>query len=203
MRGSFSQPEGEKLRLTFCFWLLEVDRSLHGFWVLIALFFPFDSHGTFFLLSYCFSLKASPFGDQIDENGRVKVDEFFNLPGHPNVFAIGDVTNLKVRLLLTFDVWSVSLASQFFQEAKQGSFSLEHAKKLALNLKLKEKEGENSPLIKPYVPNPDIAIVSLGRYNGVAQLPSPMGTVSGFLPAMYKSRGLFVEKTRKDLGLTF
>lgn len=69
---------------------------------------------------------------------------------------------------------------------------------VAKNLKLLMKGAKESALAK-YKPSSPLAIVSLGRKEGVAQLP--FTTVSGCLPGLIKSKDLFVGKTRKQMGL--
>lgn len=121
------------------------------------------------------------FEDCLDEYGRVVVDEYFRVGGYPNIFAIGDVTNI--------------------QEPKQGFSAQEHARKCASNIKLLLHEGLNASGLKPYIPPQDALLLTLGRANGIAQLP--LVTVTGIMPTILKSKGLFIEKTRKDLGLHF
>lgn len=73
-----------------------------------------------------------------------------------------------------------------------------HAQVVGKNLKLLVSGGEENKLTK-YKTSFEIAIVSLGRKEGVAQFPYL--TISGCVPGKIKSGDLFVGKTRKDLGL--
>ncbi|KAL8154107.1 hypothetical protein V2J09_011867 [Rumex salicifolius] len=124
-------------------------------------------------------LKGSFLEGSLDQNGSVKVDQHLRVAGLKNVFAIGDITDLK--------------------EAKQGYLAQSHAQVTAKNLKIMLK-GENESKLKKYKPSSmNIAIVSLGRNSGVAQLP--FVTLSGCAPGYIKSKDLFVGKTRKSLGL--
>lgn len=59
--------------------------------------------------------------------------------------------------------------------------------------------GANESKFATYKPGPQVAIVSLGRKEAVAQFP--LVTVSGCIPGLIKSGDLFVGKTRKELGL--
>lgn len=59
--------------------------------------------------------------------------------------------------------------------------------------------GRNESNLATYKPGSRLAIVSLGRREGVAQLP--FVTISGCIPGLIKSGDLFVGKTRKELGL--
>lgn len=69
---------------------------------------------------------------------------------------------------------------------------------VAKNLKLIMKGAKESKLSK-YKPASAMAIISLGRKEGVAQLP--FMTMIGCIPGIIKSKDLFVGKTRKQLGL--
>lgn len=73
-----------------------------------------------------------------------------------------------------------------------------HAHVTSKNLKLM-LTGANESRLATYKPGSQLAIVSLGRKEGVAQLP--FVTISGCIPGLIKSGDLFVGKTRKELGL--
>eukprot|EP00475_Leptophrys_vorax_P024900 TRINITY_DN34559_c0_g1_i8.p1 TRINITY_DN34559_c0_g1~~TRINITY_DN34559_c0_g1_i8.p1 ORF type:complete len:545 (-),score=108.73 TRINITY_DN34559_c0_g1_i8:326-1960(-) len=114
------------------------------------------------------------------EKGRVKVDAHLRVEGQSNVFAIGDITNIK--------------------ELKQGYYAQMHARALAHNLvKLIKNPNAKPSSLKSYAAGMDVGMVSLGRKQGVAQLP--FGTFMGWVPTNLKSKGLFVNKIRADLGL--
>ena len=66
------------------------------------------------------------------------------------------------------------------------------------NLKLLLK-GRKERKMATYKPGSEIAMVTLGRKEGVAQFP--FVTLSGRIPGKLKSEDLFVGTTRKDLGL--
>ncbi|XP_042476785.1 apoptosis-inducing factor homolog A-like [Macadamia integrifolia] len=123
-------------------------------------------------------LKETILKDMLDMHGRLKVDENLRVRGWKNVFAIGDITDI--------------------QEIKQGYIAHKHALVTARNLKLL-MNGENERKLEKYKTGSPLALVSLGRKEGVAQLP--FVTISGCVPGYIKSRDLFVGKTRKEMGL--
>ncbi|KAK8954490.1 hypothetical protein KSP39_PZI001674 [Platanthera zijinensis] len=114
----------------------------------------------------------------LDKKGQLIVDENLRVKGHTNIFAIGDITDVP--------------------ELKLGFLAEKHAGVVAKNVKLSIK-GAPEKKFAVYKASPPIAMVSLGRKEGVAQLP--FGTLFGCLPGKIKSKDLFVGKTRKTLGL--
>lgn len=84
------------------------------------------------------------------------------------------------------------------QELKQGYLAQKHATVVAKNLKLLMKGDKESKLAK-YKPSSAMAIVSLGRKEGIAQFP--FATIGGRLPGVIKSKDLFVGRTRKLMGV--
>ncbi|KAK8967622.1 hypothetical protein KSP40_PGU021872 [Platanthera guangdongensis] len=114
----------------------------------------------------------------LDKKGQLIVDENLRVKGYNNIFAIGDITNVP--------------------ELKLGFLAEKHAGVVAKNLKL-SINGAPEKKFAVYKASPPIAMVSLGRKEGVAQLP--FGTLFGCLPGKIKSKDLFVGKTRKTLGL--
>ncbi|OVA07140.1 Pyridine nucleotide-disulfide oxidoreductase [Macleaya cordata] len=123
-------------------------------------------------------IKESVLKNAVDARGRLMVDEHLRVKGCKNVFAIGDITDVP--------------------ELKQGYLAQSHAMLTAKNLKLLMNGGKESKMAK-YKPASEMAIVSLGRKEGVAQLP--FATIIGCFPGMLKSKDLFVGKTRKQMGL--
>jgi hypothetical protein len=85
------------------------------------------------------------------------------------------------------------------QELKQGYLAQKHALLVAKNLKLLIK-GSPKTKLATYSTGFPLALVSLGRNEGVAQFPYL--TISGCLPGRIKSRDLFVGKARKEIGLS-
>lgn len=68
----------------------------------------------------------------------------------------------------------------------------------AKNLKLLIK-GQSESKLSSYKPGPAMALISLGRREGLAQIMCI--TMAGRIPGIVKSGDLFVGKTRKALGL--
>lgn len=124
-------------------------------------------------------LKETVLKDSLDTNGRLIVDEHLRVRGHQNVFGIGDITDIK--------------------EMKQGYIAHQHAQVVGKNLKQVLKGGKEHKLATYKAASSELAIVSLGRKEGVAQFP--FITISGCIPGKIKSGDLFVGKTRKELGL--
>ncbi|GJM90212.1 hypothetical protein PR202_ga06470 [Eleusine coracana subsp. coracana] len=116
--------------------------------------------------------------ESLDNKGRVMVEKDLRVKGYNNIFAIGDITDIP--------------------EIKQGYLAQKHALLVAKNLKLLIKGSPVSKLAT-YSTGYPIAMVSLGRNEGIAQLPYV--TLSGCLPGRIKSRDLYVGKARKQLGL--
>ncbi|XP_024542924.1 apoptosis-inducing factor 2-like [Selaginella moellendorffii] len=124
-------------------------------------------------------LKGTFLEDSLDGNGRLRVDSALLVSGTRNVFACGDITDLK--------------------EIKQGFLAEKHAKVVAANIRKLTNDADCGDL-RCYCPlERAMGLVSLGRHAGVAQLP--FGTFVGWIPGLVKSRDLFVGKTRKGLGL--
>lgn len=123
-------------------------------------------------------LRGTLLKNNLNNQGRLMVDENLRVKGHKNIFAIGDITDIP--------------------EIKQGYLAQKHALVAAKNLKLL-MGGEKESKLVTYQPRSVKVIVSLGRRDAVAQLP--FTTVIGSVPGMIKSRDLFVGKTRKKLGL--
>jgi NADH dehydrogenase FAD-containing subunit len=127
-------------------------------------------------------LQNSDLSDSLDHDGHLKVDANLRLEGKSNIFVVGDITNTK--------------------EIKQGFLASKQAAVVVKNIKKLSKATETAkaselavykPLTSPF------GIVSLGRYEGVAQLP--IMTIIGRLPGMLKSKDLFVGKARAELGV--
>ncbi|CAL5024013.1 unnamed protein product [Urochloa decumbens] len=116
--------------------------------------------------------------ESLDSKGRVMVEKDLRVKGYDNIFAIGDITDIP--------------------ELKQGYLAQKHALLVAKNLKLLIKGSPNTKL-STYSTGYPLALVSLGRNEGVAQLP--FLTIGGCLPGKIKSGDLFISKTRKQMGL--
>lgn len=122
-------------------------------------------------------LKKTVLKGSLNEFGSLKVDPYLRVEGRKNVFAVGDITDIR--------------------EIKQGYLAQQHALVAAKNLKLLIAGKESK--MATYEPGPVMAIVSLGRREAVAQFP--FTTVIGIAPGYIKSRDLFVGKTRRQMGL--
>ncbi|KAF2536705.1 hypothetical protein F2Q68_00022242, partial [Brassica cretica] len=107
------------------------------------------------------------------------VDEHLRIKDRKNVFTIGDITSIL--------------------EMKQGYIAEMHANVAVKNIKVMMSGGEKKKKMSTYKPGSEMAIVSLGRKDSVAQFP--FVTVIGCLPGLIKSKDLFVGKTRKTRGL--
>ncbi|KAG0577160.1 hypothetical protein KC19_5G135500 [Ceratodon purpureus] len=124
-------------------------------------------------------LQSSDLSQLIDEEGRLKVDANMRLEGQSNIFAVGDIANTKE-------------IKQGYLAGKQADVVVDNIKRLIKNSKA-PKLAEYKPLTSP------LGLVSLGRYEGVAQFP--IVTLIGRLPGMLKSGDLFVGKARGSLGV--
>ncbi|OWM73624.1 apoptosis-inducing factor 2-like [Punica granatum] len=123
-------------------------------------------------------LKHTILKDNLDQEGMLIVDQHMRVKGRDNMFAIGDITNVR--------------------EIKQGYLAQKHALVAAKNLKLLMEGGTESKMAV-YEPRSAKTIVSLGRRDAVAQFSYT--TIIGLVPGLIKSRDLFVGKTRKLMGL--
>ncbi|KAL8501076.1 hypothetical protein ACS0TY_020591 [Phlomoides rotata] len=123
-------------------------------------------------------LRETVLKDSIDGMGRLKVDDNLRVKGFNNIFAIGDIIDLKVM--------------------KQGYLAQKQAAIAAKNLKVLMSGGKEYKMAI-YKPSSTKVIVSLGRHDAVAQFP--LTTLIGLVPGLIKSKDLFVGKTRKQLGL--
>ncbi|KAL0008153.1 hypothetical protein SO802_009655 [Lithocarpus litseifolius] len=123
-------------------------------------------------------LNKSILQNSLNIHGKLVVDQNLRIRGHKNIFAVGDITDIK--------------------EIKQGYVAQKHAHVTAKNLKLL-MNGESESKMATYKPGWEMVIVSLGRKEGVAQFP--LITIGGYIPGKIKSEDLFVGRTRKQLGL--
>lgn len=105
-------------------------------------------------------LKKS-FPNSLDGKNYAKVNEFLQLENYQNIFAGGDITNIR--------------------EEKTAQNAEEHARLIAKNILNKEK---NHPLIK-YAKEPRIMVISLGKYNGILIYRNFI--LTGFIPGLLKS----------------
>ncbi|GAA0158607.1 hypothetical protein Leryth_014915 [Lithospermum erythrorhizon] len=122
-------------------------------------------------------LKETMLGKSLDNKGRLMVDETLLVKGYKNIFAVGDINDVK--------------------EMKQGYLAQMHSLVVAKSIKSLVNGKEK---LEAYKGGAQMAIVSLGRKDAVAQISGM--TMSGWIPAKMKSGDMFVTKTRKTLGLT-
>ncbi|DBA66203.1 hypothetical protein WJX79_004881 [Trebouxia sp. C0005] len=123
-------------------------------------------------------LKAESSRTILDERGFVKVNNFLQVEGRSNWFALGDITSLSDYRLGRLAV-------------DQGALVASHIKTLhGGTTKLKAWKKHNGI---------EMIAVSLGRNNGAMALWG--WGFSGWLPTWLKSRDLLVGMTRKNMGL--
>ncbi|GFR49546.1 hypothetical protein Agub_g11590 [Astrephomene gubernaculifera] len=125
-------------------------------------------------------------GSWLDAKGAVKVLPSLQLPGRPHMFALGDCCDVK--------------------ETKLGYLAMQQAELAARNLRALIRARRCSPSASPrlasWAPHTGamaLMLVTLGRGDGVCRWGGAV--CGGCLPACFKSRTLFVDHTRKELGV--
>lgn len=113
------------------------------------------------------------FSSQIGEHGHLVVNEFFEFGGEKNIFAIGDVTNVK--------------------EEKTAQNAQRHAKLIVKNI----GRLENGETPKKYVSKKSPLIISLGKWRGI--FTTGNYTSCGFTPGLMKTIVEKLEIWRKKL----
>ncbi|XP_005048001.1 PREDICTED: apoptosis-inducing factor 2 isoform X2 [Ficedula albicollis] len=115
-------------------------------------------------------------GDKMASNGALKVNEYLQLEGYENIYAIGDCADLR--------------------EPKMAYHAGLHADVVVTNIinSLTQKP------LKTYKPGSLTFLLSMGRNDGVGQVNGYY--VGRLLVTMAKSRGLFVSKSWKTMGQT-
>ncbi len=119
-------------------------------------------------------LKTSMPGS-LDDRGFIRIKDTFQLESNPNVFALGDCCNLN--------------------ESKLAYITEGHASIVAINIKKLIKDNQN--LKKYEISNNTMMILSIGRNQGIFERGSI--NFKGFLPAMIKSKNLFISKYKSEL----
>ncbi|GAB5588392.1 hypothetical protein Unana1_03292 [Umbelopsis nana] len=125
-------------------------------------------------------LAVAAFGDDIIDlpSRQIRVRKTLQLQGHDNVFAVGDVSNVK--------------------ENKQAAWTSKHAAILANNI---SALINNAPL-KDYSPQTTLVMLaSYGANEGYGQLPFGIVTPS-WINSRLKSKTLFSEQFAKTLNVT-
>lgn len=115
------------------------------------------------------------FPDKLDRTGRITVDSTMRVVGTQNMFALGDCSNLP--------------------GAKLGFLADLQGALLAKNIAANERGRQ----MKPYKPLPMMALVPIGRGQGVAQLPLIGVTTMSLLVGM-KQKDMFIAKQFGNLG---
>lgn len=121
------------------------------------------------------ALMDTHFSSTLDEQSRVKVDSQFRVEGTENIFALGDCANIP--------------------EGKLGYLADQQAGTLAKNI----VAMANGKAAKNYKANPMMALVPVGRKQGLVQLPFAVTTL-GFMVNM-KQKDMFISKVYKALGV--
>ncbi|CCG82077.1 putative Amid-like NADH oxidoreductase [Taphrina deformans PYCC 5710] len=111
----------------------------------------------------------------VSTNGSVRVEKSLQVVGHPKIFALGDVADLK--------------------EQKQVAKIPGHVAVVAMNLVSLIKENKTT---KKYDGQRELIIVTVGKKGGAGWLFG--WNIGSFMAAMMKSKGLFLAPTRKTLG---
>jgi len=121
------------------------------------------------------SVKSLVPSDQIDDNGRIKVNEFLQVSGHTNIFAVGDCCNTE--------------------EHKMAAFAGAHGETVAKNIVQDLMGGAASPYKRPFVGMlvPFGKSAGAGMFNGF-HIPS-------FVGSRLKYAGLFTDKYWTMAGL--
>eukprot|EP00058_Branchiostoma_floridae_P007957 XP_002593445.1 hypothetical protein BRAFLDRAFT_70777 [Branchiostoma floridae] len=110
----------------------------------------------------------------MEDNGSLKVNNFFEVQETEGIYAIGDCTNIP--------------------ETKMTYRAGMHAELLAKNILAQETGG----IKKEYKPDPFIMTLSLGRKAGMGQKGSSL--LPEFMVRMLKSRDMMAWKVWRDMG---
>lgn len=117
--------------------------------------------------------------DLLTEDGRIPVDAHLRVKGMQNVFALGDVTDLK--------------------EVKKAIYINGHVRTAARNIRSALSGRPPKATYKAQTGN-DIMVVTLGRQGGVAHLPG-LGTIrANWMVRMAKAGDMLVGMYRKKVG---
>ncbi|TFK82196.1 FAD/NAD(P)-binding domain-containing protein [Polyporus arcularius HHB13444] len=115
----------------------------------------------------------------VNEHGFVKVNEFLEVPGHPGVFAVGDIIDWK--------------------EQKQAAKANNHIKVVAANV-LSFLQGK--PLKQKYKGSAEMILIPLGKSGGAGYLNILWGFILGdWVSRTMKGKDLFVSMARSQRGL--
>jgi len=116
------------------------------------------------------------FGSKLDEEGRLKVNQFLQVEGEERIFALGDCANVN--------------------ETKRGASARVQARHVAANIARHAKEQS----LKSYKTRPPGAIISIGRRGGASQPPLfPWLIIGPFLVSLSKRENFGAKTTWKLL----
>jgi Pyridine nucleotide-disulphide oxidoreductase len=138
-------------------------------------------------------------------SGRIRVNEFGQVLGSTNVFAVGDVAQLPVPeqnlgyfaglqgqvcncsqlLLLLLLLWRSLIVHSFHSQAAAGNI-------------IRATKGSSLKVYKPHTSS--MLMLPLGPQDGIAQ--TPMGVLGKGMVTAIKSKNLFTNQNWKALGLT-
>ncbi|KAH9850134.1 FAD/NAD-P-binding domain-containing protein [Lenzites betulinus] len=114
----------------------------------------------------------------VTERNTVRVDEYLQVPGHPGVFAAGDIID--------------------YPEQKQATKANNHVKVVVANV---ISFIENKPLKKAYKGSPDMILIPLGKTGGSGFLGFLWGILVGnWFAKTLKGKDLMIPAARTSLG---
>ncbi|KAI0823945.1 FAD/NAD-P-binding domain-containing protein [Trametes gibbosa] len=114
----------------------------------------------------------------VTERGTVRVNQFLEVPGHPGVFAAGDIID--------------------YPEQKQAAKANGHIKVVAANV---VSFLQSKPLKKSYTGSPDMILIPLGKSGGAGFLGFLWGILVGdWVSKTLKGKDLMVPAARTALG---
>lgn len=132
---------------------------------------------------------ARSWPDLVERDGRLRTDSFLRLVGHPNIFVVGDTTNLPER--------------------RMAIIAGLHASAVIRNLRtLAQATDPATAVLAPYKQQPPgkgmgrLMIVTFGRRGGITALPFGQFQAA-FLARAIKSKDMLVGRVRKGVGLPF
>uniref|UniRef100_A0A8C5QRL0 Ferroptosis suppressor protein 1 n=1 Tax=Leptobrachium leishanense TaxID=445787 RepID=A0A8C5QRL0_9ANUR len=113
-------------------------------------------------------------GDKMGNDGSLRVNEFLQVDGHTNIYAVGDCANLTGPKMAYLAGVQANLAVTNIINSVTGK------------------------CLKPYKSGSLTMLISLGRDNGVGQINGCY--VGGFVVTKIKSKDIFVGKSWKEMG---
>eukprot|EP01132_Coremiostelium_polycephalum_P004743 gene4743-5920_t len=135
------------------------------------------------LLFWCVGVKVNNepllehFNELLDETGRIQVNDFLQVGQFKNIFAIGDITNVK--------------------EIKTAYNARYHSNIVAKNINF--IEGNKIEKMVKHKPTPPAVSLALGRRDGIAMFPNGW-ILGGFITGNLKSKHLGMNRIGGDLN---